>query len=174
MSLRYYQKNIIKILEENTNTVVMIEKDRGVGVTYVLKEYVKKVGLNKPNINILYVGTNMVESLNFIDSSFIQFDRRNVFRFNNGTRLFLTTYNNILNYIRGRLFDLIILDNIETIPINESFSSLMELIWPKYRNLIITFNQPPNNDEEFLRMLRNAEQDFITYMYVSQSLINNI
>lgn len=179
MSLRNYQKNIIKILDEETRKIVMIEKDRGVGVTYTFKEYVKKEGSNRSNINILYVGSNMIDSFNFVDSSYIRLDRRPVFHFSNGSRLFLTSYSNIMDYARGRYFDLIIFDNVENIISSntDAFGNMFDVFFPTLSaedsKIIITFNYPLYHSIHFHHLISSASRGNITYMYVSESLITN-
>ena len=177
MSLRNYQKKITKILKENPHKVAIIEQDRQVGITYTLKEYVKNVGTNNPNMNIIYVGANTRSAMNFVDSSIDQLDRRPVFHFNNGTQLYLTSYSIYQNYLSGRRFDLIILDNIEatrhnsfTNIFNTFLTSSLSLTGSK---LILTFNEPLINDTTFLRLLRSADSGNTLYMYVPESLINN-
>jgi hypothetical protein len=177
MSLRYYQKNIINVINNSNNTITLIEGERQVGITFTLKELVKQYGQTNPQKNILYIGVNMSNAMRFIDQN--NYDGENstqsVFTFNNGSKLFLSSPSTYRGRMNGRNFDLIVIENIEHLRIY--FEDIYDFCLPSLTmytgKLVMTYNEPFIDNTLFVNLLRRADLNEITYMYVPQSLINN-
>lgn len=177
MSLRYYQKNIINVINNSNNKITLIEGERQVGITFTLKELVKQYGQTNPQKNILYIGTSYHNAMRFIDQN--NYDGENsaqsVFTFNNGSKLFLCSPSTYRGHMNSRNFDLIVIENIEHL--RGYFEEIYDFCLPSLTmytgKLVMTYNDPFIDNTLFVNLLRRADLNEITYMYVPQSLINN-
>ena len=177
MSLRYYQKNIINVINNSNNTITLIEGERQVGITFTLKELVKQFGQTNQQKNILYIGPNMDCAMNFIDRNNYdgEASTKTCFTFNNRSKLFLCSPSNYKEKMRGNRFDLIVIENIEHL--HQYFEDIYHFCVPSLTmytgKLVMTYNEPFVDNTLYVDLLRRADSNVITYMYVPRNIINN-